>query len=222
MRSKETLRRLARAALELIEEGGLENATVGAIVDRAGSSVGSFYARFQGKNDLIRYLREEVWTRAMARWDEALPAREWQELSLEAVIEGVVGLLLRSFREDYHQRRVLGRELRIDEVGAKKVFDFHQHILATVSPLLLAHRGEMSHPDPEWAIRLGYRFAVGGIREILEMEEVAGILDGGASSDDIVPELARAWKAYLGIGAGAGGAGREGEGESVDFFDPWR
>ena len=217
-RSRKTLDSIAQAALELMEEGGVESATVAAIVERAGASVGSFYARFAGKDDLIRYLQDRIWSEARDRWDMALEAQDWGALSIESVVGRAVGLLLRSFRADYQQREVLGRERRQDVEGARRVFEFHQHILSTVSPLFLAHRVEITHPDPEWAIRLGYRFAVGAIREILELEGAVGIVDGAASAEAVIPELARAWVAYLGAdGVGEGsGASRE-----VDFFDPW-
>lgn len=217
-RSRATLDRIANAALELMEEGGVENATIGAIVKRAGASVGSFYARFPGKDDLIHYLQDRIWAEATERWDEALAAQDWGALSLEAVVEGVVGLLLRSFRADYHQREILGRERRHDDEGARRVFGFHQHILATVTPLIMAHRAEITHPNPDWALRLGYRFAVGSIREILELEAVVGVVDGAASADAVVPELARAWIAYLGAGERPE---KEPDEEGVDFFDPW-
>ena len=68
-RSQETLHRIAQAALELMEEGGVENATVSAIVNRAGASVGSFYARFKGKDDLIRYLQDRIWSKLGAEGD---------------------------------------------------------------------------------------------------------------------------------------------------------
>jgi AcrR family transcriptional regulator len=217
-RSQETLRRIAQAALELMEEGGVENATVSAIVERAGASVGSFYARFKGKDDLVRYLQDQIWSEARHRWDQALAELNWGDLPLESVVEGVVGLLLQSFRADYHQREVLGRERRQDEEGARRVFEFHQHILATVTPLFMAHQDEITHPDPEWAIRLGYRFAVGAIREILELEGAVGVVDGAASADALIPELARAWIAYLGAEDHGGASETSGD---VDFFDPW-
>ncbi len=217
-RSRRTLDSIALAALELMEEGGVENATVAAIVKRAGASVGSFYARFAGKDDLILYLQDRIWAEARDRWDEALETHDWEALSLEAVVEGVVGLLFRSFRADYHQREILGRERRQDDEGARRVFAFHQHILATVTPLFLTHREEITHPDPEWAIRLGYRFAVGSIRELLELEGAVGIVDGAATAEALTPELARAWVAYLGVG----GQEEFAEGpREVDFFDPW-
>ncbi len=217
-RSRRTLDSIALAALELMEEGGVENATVAAIVGRAGASVGSFYARFAGKDDLIRYLQDRIWSEARHRWDLSLETHAWSALSLEEVVEGVVGLLLRSFRADYHQREILGRERRQDEEGARRVFAFHQHILSTVSPLFLAHREEITHPDPEWAIRLGYRFSVGSIREVLELEAAVGVVDGAATAEALTPELARAWVSYLGAGAPA--KAQDGPRE-VDFFDPW-
>jgi AcrR family transcriptional regulator len=209
--------RIAQAALELIEEGGVENATVAGIVDRAGASVGSFYARFGGKEDLIRFLQDRIWSEAVERWDADVEGRDWSTLSLESMVEGVVTLLLRSFRADYHQREVLGRERRQDEEGARRVFQFHQHILSTITPLFLAHQEEIKHPDPAWAIRLGYRFAVGAIREILELQAAVGIVDGAVEVEALVPELARAWTAYLGGGSTA----QAGSTEKVDFFDPW-
>jgi AcrR family transcriptional regulator len=201
-----------------MEEGGVEKATVGAIVERAGASVGSFYARFAGKDDLIRYLQDRIWAEARGRWDTALDTLDWEALSMEEVVEGVVGLLLRSFRADYHQREILGRERRRDEEGARRVFAFHQHILSTVTPLFMAHQDEITHPDPEWAIRLGYRFAVGSIRELLELEGAVGVVDGASSAEAIIPELARAWIAYLGGGGVDEGPQPQRE---VDFFDPW-
>jgi AcrR family transcriptional regulator len=201
-----------------MEEGGLEKATVASIVSRAGTSVGSFYARFDGKEDLVRFLQDRIWGEARDRWDSAIAARAWGSMSLEEVVEGVVTLLLKSFRADYHQREILGRERRQDEEGARRVFAFHQHILSTITPRFLAHRNEITHPDPEWAIRLGYRFAVGGIRELLELEAAVGVVDGAATTEAVVPELSRAWIAYLGAGGVREDGGAVGE---VDFFDPW-
>jgi hypothetical protein len=129
---------------------------------------------------------------------------------------------LRSFRADYHQREILGRERRQDDEGARRVFAFHQHILSTVTPLFLAHREEITHPDPEWAIRLGYRFAVGAIRELLELETAVGVVDGAARAEALTPELARAWVAYLGAGGPLATLEEEKEpAQEVDFFDPW-
>ncbi|MGM0670184.1 MAG: TetR/AcrR family transcriptional regulator, partial [Gemmatimonadota bacterium] len=90
-RSQETLDRISRAALELMAERGVEGATIASIVARAEASVGSFYARFPSKDDLVRYLRDRVWTEARERWDQALTAESWSGRSTREVVEGVVG-----------------------------------------------------------------------------------------------------------------------------------
>lgn len=212
-RSQRTLNRIAEAALELMEERGVEGATVAEIVERAHASVGSFYARFPGKEDLIRYLRVRVWTEARERWDESLHAESWEGLAIESVVEGVVSLLLRSFRADYHQRRVLGGEAPGDPEAMAHVTAFHHHVLETVIPVLLARRHEITHPDPERAIRFGYRFVIGAIREFLGSDPASAEDDG-----ELGPELARAWLGYLAPAVDDGGRAEDG---AVDFFDPW-
>jgi len=206
-----------------MEEVGVEGATVAAIVDRASASVGSFYARFPGKEDLVRYLQARVWSEALEHWDDALASETWDGLPMGKVVEGVVGLLLRSMQADYHRRKVLGLDRSADPVTARLVLDFHDHLQSTVTPLLLSRRGEISHPDPDRAVRFGYRAVVGALREFIEMEGVRAALDdvlelGTLSAGDLALELSRLWIGYLDPAWGRGGAGEDGK---VDFFDPW-
>ena len=221
-RSRDTLDRIASAALELIEEVGVEGATVAAIVERAQTSVGSFYARFPGKGDLVRHLRDQVWSRARERWDGALAEEAWGGLSMARVVEGVVGILLRSLEADFHRRRVLGRERTSDPSPSPHVLSFHDHILETVTPLLLNRRVEITHPDPEFAVRFGYTAVVGAIRELIERDEFQGAPSNEAGGDSgfatLGPELARLWTGYLQPGSDFRAGSEDGE---VDFFDPW-
>ncbi len=232
-RSRRTLDRIAVAALSLIEEVGVEGATVAKIVDRAGASVGSFYARFPGKEDLVRYLQLRVWTEARESWDQEVAGRSWGGLSVEQVVEGVVGLLIRALREDFQRRKVLGQERSQDPEATRHAVLFHEHLLSTITSLLQERLEEISHPDPEVALELGYRAVVGAIREILELETMgsAGAEGGTWSSVEgggprvgkkvfqevLAPELARLWGGYLNPPARESGSG---PGE-VDFFDPW-
>ena len=141
---------------------------------------------------------------------------------MAAVVEGVVGLLLRSFRADFHRRKVLGRDRSFDPEAAREVLAFHEHILDSVTPILLSRREEMTHPDPEIAVRFGYRFVVGAIREFLELEEAREVsaVDVGHQppNAELGLEVARVWIGYL--SPGVGDRDHEGPGE-VDFFDPW-
>jgi AcrR family transcriptional regulator len=210
-RSQQTLDRIADAALELMEEVGPQGATVADIVQRARASVGSFYARFKGKDDLIRYLRERVWTQARERWDESLAREDWSALPVASILEGVVGLLLQVLGADFRQRRVLATQPGEAEEQARLEDTFHQQVLTTVTPLVLARRGEITHPSPEEAVKLGYRFTVGAIREMLEERNTL-------YQQPLAPEIARAWTGYLCFSADVSGPSTQ---RDVDFFDPW-
>ncbi len=209
-RSKRTLQAILDAALGLLAEEGVQGATVQGIVARAGVSVGSFYARFSGKDDLLRYLELRLWEDARARWDRALEARSWDGLALEALVEGIVGTLLEAQRVDERQRRALGQ--RVQGEGAEDpAVAFHAHLLEGVRSLLLDRTSELRHPDPSMAVLLGYRAVVGALREVDAR--------GDAVPDErLVAELARLWLAYLGAGVPEEAGGTRGP---VDFFDVW-
>ena len=67
-RSRRTLQRILDAGLHLLEHEGPDSLTVTGITKRARTSVGSFYARFQGKDDLLRYLGERSLNEALEVW----------------------------------------------------------------------------------------------------------------------------------------------------------
>lgn len=67
-RSRRTLARMVQSAHEILEAEGADGLTVTAITRRARTSVGSFYARFDGKEDLLRYLGEASLQEAVRVW----------------------------------------------------------------------------------------------------------------------------------------------------------
>lgn len=215
-RSRRTLDRICRTALDLFARQGVEHTSVQEIVDRADSSVGSFYARFEGKDALVRYLESRVWEEAGERWGEAVEGRSWEELTLDALVEGVVELLVRLHRED------AGRRAALRAAGASGVpggsddpaHAFHARVAGDLTRLILAHRVELGHPEPERAAALGYRIVVASLRELLDGREPSGAV---SDPETLSRELARCWLGYLGAEP-YGPRGPEGE---MDFFDVW-
>jgi len=204
-RSRRTLERIVQAALRLFGRDGVEGTTVHAIVEEAGSSVGSFYARFDGKEELVRFLEGRVWDDALARWRQGMEGGQWAEGSLDRVVAGVVRLLLRTERTDAQQRRVLSR----DAPSATGAARFRASVRGDVRRLLLARRSEITHPDPPAAVDLLFTVLVGGVRELLREE-----------SEPDLDELSRLALSYLRPQAEAAGPGAPGAGE-MDFFDVW-
>jgi len=188
------------AALELLEAEGPDGVTVQAVVAKARSSVGSFYARFRGKDDLLEYLSERVWDDALSRWTEAVESHAWSDMTLAQIIEGSVGLLF-----DVRRSRV-DRLRHLDTMsGRGDAYErFRGMLLESLESLLLEREAEMRHPEPQLAVRLG-------------LSAVLGVLDSGpeAERDRLVSECTDLLLAYL-----AGAAPERGS-EPVEFFDVW-
>jgi AcrR family transcriptional regulator len=70
-RSRRTLERLREAAWSLLENGGPEAVTVTGVSSLAGVSVGSFYARFEGKDELLGHLEAVALASALQSWADA-------------------------------------------------------------------------------------------------------------------------------------------------------
>lgn len=204
-RSRRTLDRIVEASLELLATEGLAGLTVHKVVAKANSSVGSFYARFDGKEDLLDFLGERVWSEALERWEQALATRDWSDFELSEVIQGAVGLLIDAQRSRSAYLKALdwasGRQSDAYEA-------FRSELLRGLRQLILLHRNEIAHPDPELAVRLGLRAVLG----IVDSEFRA--TRDRLSRDLLIEECRSLLLGYL--------TGESGEGEtSVEFFDVW-
>ena len=208
-RSRRTLERIVQAALEILEEQGYTALTVQSVVDRANSSVGSFYARFSGKEDLLDYLGERVWDQALQRWDSAVGARDWSEIDLQHIAEGSMGLLVDIGASRTGYLRALDQARGIDGLAYNR---FRDGVLGDVAGILLERRDEISHPEPELAVRLGLLAAEG----MIEADRVAaGPLPRGILASEATSLLLN----YLTAGSAPRAPVRSSE--EVDFFDIW-
>jgi AcrR family transcriptional regulator len=204
-RSRKTLERIVGAGLALLEQGGPDAVTVQAVVARAGSSVGSFYARFHSKEDLLEHLREHLRRSAEAEWSETLEGSSWEE-SLPEIAAKAIDLLL-----DLRPRcdaRVRAADRLVSGAG-----DDARPGLAGLEELaarLLQRRDEMTHADPDLAVRIALS-AVLGIGEHFQFGEQSG---AAVDFDRLRAECLQLVLTYLTDRA-------SGDGSSVDFFDVW-
>jgi AcrR family transcriptional regulator len=204
-RSRRTLERIVSAALAILEDDGPGALTVQAVVERAGSSVGSFYARFSGKDDLLTYLGERMWREASERWDHAVQTRDWGQLHLRALAEGSVGLLWEAARSRASTLQALDRM----PGGMDDAYQtFRDHLLEGIAGLFLNRSDEIRHAEPEVAVHIGLR-AVLGIVE----HDTGPVRDRGR----VTEEASTLLLCYLAPEAAYPHA-PDGQ---VDFFDIW-
>ncbi len=206
-RSRRTLERIVRASLEILERDGPDGLTVQAIVERADSSVGSFYARFRGKDDLLEYLGERLWREASERWSEALSSRDWSALDLPQLAEGSARLLLDAERSRASYLRALDRVAKGPEGGYEA---FRAHLLDGLEEVLLSRRADIDHLDPVLAVRTGLRAVLG----VVGAPETQG---WSPAPERLVHESRELLVSYLQPSASRS----EVPPGEVDFFDIW-
>src|SRR5919112_6138171 len=85
-RSRRTLEKIGRAVEELLATRSFDDISVGDIVRRARCSVGSFYARFESKDDLLPYLYERYDADLQPRMRHRVASVAWEQLSLRETV----------------------------------------------------------------------------------------------------------------------------------------
>jgi AcrR family transcriptional regulator len=195
-RSQQSLRRLIDAARQILNEGGLEAATIPRIAERAGLSVGSVYRRFPDKDALLReiciqyFLEKHEFLSHMA--DQIPP-----EAPLSDIIHGMAQGMMRSFMQDaglmratfFYSREQAEPKMRQKmERAGKRTFDL------TIG-ILLSRREQIAHPDPEMAVQLSITMMLATIRELVLFHFPKMTI---ADSAKIANELALTVIRYLG------------------------
>ena len=216
-RSKKTLERILSAARNLMALEGVDSVGVTEIVAAADSSVGSFYARFDGKEDLVRVLHERLWAEASSRWHDGL--EEWDNgfPAGDRVIH-LVGMLQDTVQPDQQLRRALTRML--DEEGAAAQAAFEDRIVSDAVSLMHADEA-IRHPKPPTAIALGTRFVLAVLRDKPgPLRWSHGGEDMELDSPGIRGELATALRGYWGVGTLVQ-IGPDPSDTAVEYFDIW-
>lgn len=195
-RSRRTFERIVAAARELLVEEGPGAVTVQRVVGRAGSSVGSFYARFRGKEDLLAYLATRLRADAEAKWRAEFEGRDWVGMDLEETVRTAVEIL-----SDTLAAGAQGlQSLESVPGGMEHVYvAFREAVARDLSELILLHREEIERREAEQAVQVS----------------VAALLGVLEHSPDLSGEAATMVLGYLAPGPATP------DEPQVDFFDIW-
>lgn len=198
-RSRETFERILRAARGLLVEGGVEAVEVQEVVRRAEVGVGSFYARFEGREALIGYLHDRLWTDAERWWSAFLEPRRWEGAPLEAVAGELVRVLVRShFQHEAELRAFWTRAAaRPADRIMERTAEWDAAFVEKGAALLLARRDRIGHPRPERAARLGLFQLLATLRGHLFFPDSLPLV-APISLSDLVLELLRSLLSYVG------------------------
>jgi AcrR family transcriptional regulator len=198
LRSRQTLDRLLDGAEAVIREEGISELTIVKVVKRAQSSVGAFYRRFPDRNTLLLAIQERNHARAREIYDAQLARLEQGKASLEETLGELFTLRAQQVLKDaplLHAFVVQEAVLPLFQQEGRK---FYAYCRSTMTHVLLSHRDEISHPEPELAAEMVCRTWLGLMEQVVLYG--ASPFEAGARSGDtatLVAEYTRAMSAYL-------------------------
>jgi AcrR family transcriptional regulator len=202
-RSRESMRKLLKAAAEVLGQHGLEGATIPRIAQHAGLTPGAIYRRFPDKDALL----ETVIIGILKRQDERLrmmltPAMA-RQIPLAVFAEQLINNMLVSYRANAGLLRALRQfaQGRDHTPFYKKVSRLELRTFQYLVELFLVHRKEIKHPDPQMAVFFALMMLTSALIELILVDHDLQNWQAVIPRDDqlLKRELLRSFLCYLGV-----------------------
>jgi len=197
-RSRRTLENLLSATVRTLHQSGLEGATIPRIAEAAGVSPAAVYRRFKDKKDLLRA--------AFMHMLDASRAHNRMHLA-KGLSRPTLDQTARRFIEvNFAQYRQAGQLLGalkqfMDADGDSKFRQAARRIvegnLEMVFQVMLTHRKEIAHENPERAVRIAVLTATNAIETNFFKPDTAWRILQPITDEELIAELTRAFVAYL-------------------------
>jgi len=201
-RSRESLERLLNAAVEVLNERGLEGATIPRIAARAGLSPGAVYRRFPDKDALL----QTVVLTELEQMDEnttQLTPELAEQGSLQDFAKQMIQGSLQIHRQYSTLKRTMDQYVLTHPNAAfrNKVFKLNTRTIRRVADFLLLKRKEIKHPDPEAAVSFALIQLALTLRDVTLLDTISEDWASILPKDDnqLLGELTRAFLSYLGV-----------------------
>jgi AcrR family transcriptional regulator len=209
-RSRESLRKLLKAAAEVLGQHGVEGTTLPRIARHAGLTPGSVYRRFRDKDALLEAVVLGILERQEERTKAFLTPAQAAQIPLPVFAEQVIGGMVVSYRANAPLLRALRQFVqgRAHTPFWRKATRLETRSYERVVELFLSHRAEIPHPDPRLAISLGLMMVISTLYELVVLPLDLGPLKTLLPKDDpaLKRELTRAFLSYLGVAEKTGTA----------------
>lgn len=203
VRSRQTLERILDALQDLLRTKRFEEITVRELVERSGTSTGSFYARFPTKETLLPALYDRY--DAELRQSTSRRSRALDDASLEDVVREIARRVVdRMLERRWLTRAVSLHARQHPELLPDELLERRRELHAGWRSQLLRYSDRITHPDPETAVAFGLFMMITAIREKLVFADAPHASSFELSPDRLADEGARALLAYLGVVSAAG------------------
>lgn len=224
-RSRESLQKLLRAAIEVLGQHGVEGTTIPRIARHAGLTPGSVYRRFHDKEALL----ETAILGMLERQDENLRAMT-PEIARQIPLHVFADQIINSLVVGYRARASLLRAMRQFVHGRphtpswkKKASRLETRTYERLVDLFMTHSERIRHPDPRTAVATALMMVVSTVIELVVTHSDLSAWESLLPKNDqaLKRELARAFLSYLGVEEQPGEAGKM-ESEQMAAMKRWR
>lgn len=202
-RSRESLRKLMKAAAEVLGQHGVDGATIPRIADHAGLTPGAVYRRFRDKDALLQTVILGILQRQNEHVRVVLAPAMARQLSLPLLAEQVVNSMLISYRASAGLLRGIRQfvQSRAGTAFYQKVVDLEFHGFRYLVELFLVHRQEIKHPNPKRAVAFALMMLSSSLIELILVDHDLCNWQQVIPKDDqfLKRELLRAFLNYLGV-----------------------
>lgn len=201
-RSRESLRKLLKAAAEVLGQHGLEGATIPRIAAHAGLTPGAVYRRFKDKDALFEAVILGILERQEERLQHSLTREAIGQIPLAVFAEQVIGSMVVSYRANASLLRAIRLFVqdRPKTPFWRKACRIEARTFEQIVDFFLARAAEITHPNPRLAVATGLMFVTSTLVEIVVMPTDLGPVKALLPPDDqaLRRELVRAFLSYLG------------------------
>lgn len=203
-RSRESLRKLMKAAAEVLGQHGVEGTTIPRIAAHAGLTPGAIYRRFSDKDALL----EAVILGILERQDERLRSGLTPEMAGQIPLPVFAEQLVHSLVVGYRANALLMRAMkqfvrsRVDTEFWKKAARLEIRSYERLVELFLANAKDIRHPEPKMAVSLGLMMVISTLQDLVVDVSEIKMWKGMLPQDDLTlkKELTRAFLSYLSVG----------------------
>ncbi len=196
------MRKLLKAAAEVLGQHGVEGTTIPRIAAHAGLTPGAVYRRFNDKDELLETVILGILERQDERLRTGLTPEMTAQIPLPVFAEQMVHSLVVSSRANAGLMRAMRQFVwaRLDTEFWKKACRLEVRSYERLVELFLASAKDIPHPEPKMAVSLGMMMVISTLHELVLNTSEIRMWKGLLPQDDrrLKEELTRAFLSYLG------------------------
>lgn len=202
-RSRESLRKLLKAAAEVLGQHGVKGTTIPRIAQHAGLTPGAVYRRFPDKDALLETVILGILERQDERLRVALTPEMARQIPLAVFAEQMITSMLISYRASAGLLRAVRQFVQGRDQTAfyKKVAKQEMRSFEYMMELFLVHRKQIRHRDPQVAVAFALMTLSSTLIELILVDHDLRCWQAVIPKDDqtLKRELLRSFLSYLGV-----------------------